>query len=108
MKNSCINLQHNTLSSGQFQILVRTYSGLEEVLYREIAALGGAEPEKLNRAVSCKGDLGFVYKLNLALRTAVKVLVPIKQFVFHDNKSFYDALFEIEWPEFFSHNKTIA
>ena len=77
-------------------------------MFREIAALGGAEPEKLNRAVSCKGDLGFVYKLNLALRAAVKVLVPIKQFVFHDNNSFYDALFEIDWPAFFSHDKTIA
>ena len=108
MNNSYINLLHNTLSNGQFQILVRTYSGLEEVLFREIAALGGAEREKLNRAVSCKGDLGFVYKLNLALRAAVKVLVPIKQFVFHDNNSFYDALFEIDWPEFFSHDKTIA
>lgn len=108
MNNSYINLQHNTLSNGQFQILVRTYSGLEDVLCREIAGLGGANAEKLNRAVSCTGDLGFVYKLNLALRTAVKVLVPIKQFVFHDNKSFYDALHEIEWPKFFSHDRTIA
>ncbi len=108
MISKYINLKHNDLSSGQFQILVRTYSGLEDVLFREIAALGGANAEKLNRAVSCMGDLGFVYKLNLALRTAVKVLVPIKQFIFHDNNSFYDALFEIEWPKFFSHDKTIA
>jgi putative N6-adenine-specific DNA methylase len=108
LNNKHINLIHKQLESEQFQILVRTYSGLEEVLFREIVALGGAKPEKLNRAVSCEGDLGFVYKLNLALRTAVKVLVPIKQFVFHDNHSFYDAIFEVEWPEFFSNDKTIA
>ena len=108
MKSNYINITPTDLSQGQFQILVRTYSGLEEVLYREIASLGGANAEKLNRAVSCTGDLGFVYKLNLALRTAVKVLVPLHQFVFHDNKSFYDAVFQIDWPGFFSHDKTIA
>jgi putative N6-adenine-specific DNA methylase len=108
LKSSYINTTSLNFFQGQFQILIRTYSGLEEVLYKEVTALGGANVEKLNRAVSCTGDLGFVYKLNLALRTAVKVLVPLNQFVFHDNKSFYDAVYQIDWPGLFAHDKTIA
>jgi putative N6-adenine-specific DNA methylase len=95
-------------SSAQFRILVRTYSGLEDVLMEELKKLGAADPLKLTRAVECTGDLGFVYKLNLALRSAVKVLVPLNRFRFENNDEFYKGVFEVPWPELFDADKTFA
>ncbi len=92
----------------QFPLLVRTYAGLEEVLLKEIASLGGANTELLTRAVSCTGDKGFVYKLNLGLRTALRVLKPLHSFTFNDNDSFYKAVNSIAWEEYFSVEKTFA
>ncbi len=98
----------NFTSGAQFQILVRTYSGLEDILLEELKKLGAAEPLKLTRAVECTGDLGFVYKLNLALRSAVKILVPLNRFKFESNEEFYRGVFEVPWPELFDADKTFA
>lgn len=92
----------------QFPLLVRTYAGLEDVLMQEIAQLGGAEPEKLTRAVACKGDKGFIYKLNLGLRTALRVLKPLSSFSFQSNEEFYEGVHAIAWDTLFSVDKTFA
>jgi putative N6-adenine-specific DNA methylase len=89
------------------EILVRTYAGLEPVLLDEIRKLGGIDPEIIVRGVSCKGDLGFIYKLNLMLRTGLRVLKPIHKFSFSNNESFYEGIFEIPWHEHFDVDKTM-
>jgi putative N6-adenine-specific DNA methylase len=89
------------------EILVRTYAGLEPVLEDEIRKLGGIDPEIIVRGVTCCGDLGFVYKLNLMLRTGLRVLTPIHKFSFSSNESFYDGVFEIPWHEHFDVDKTM-
>lgn len=89
-----------------FQLLVRTYSGFEELLAREIVQLGGGDATPITRGVECTGDLGFIYKLNLCLRTGLRVLVKIKSFTFRDNRSFYDELYQIPWTTFFDRQKT--
>jgi putative N6-adenine-specific DNA methylase len=90
------------------KILIRTYAGLEDVLLEEVHKLGGISPEKLTRGVQCEGDLGFVYKLNYALRTGIRVLIPLHEFTFRDNKSFYEEVKQIDWPSFFEVTKTIT
>ena len=94
-------------SNGQHEILVRTYAGLEEVLEGEIRKLGGADVERMVRAVSCSGDKGFMYKLNLALRTGLRVLKPIKKFSFKSNDDFYNEIMAIDWPALFDVDKTM-
>lgn len=94
--------------SNQFPIHIRTYAGLEDVLSREIAAMGGAEVKILNRAVECLGDWGFVYKLNLGLRTALRVLVPLHHFRFFGNDSFRQELQTIAWEDWFHVDQTFA
>jgi putative N6-adenine-specific DNA methylase len=89
------------------EILIRTYSGLEQVLAEEVGKLGGIEPEPIVRGVVCGGDLGFVYKLNLAIRTGLRVLIPIGQFDFNSNESFYKGVFEIPWHNYFDVDKTM-
>jgi putative N6-adenine-specific DNA methylase len=89
------------------EILVRTYAGLEPILTEEIRKLGGIDPEPLVRGVVCKGDLGFVYKLNLACRTGLRVLTPIGRFTFENNDTFYQGVFDLPWHEHFDVDKTM-
>jgi putative N6-adenine-specific DNA methylase len=92
----------------QFTILVRTYAGLEEVLAAEVRKLGGADVELITRGITCKGDQGFIYKLNLALRTGLRVLKPIKTFRFKNKEEFYNQVYDINWASLFDVEKTMT
>jgi len=90
------------------QIQVKTFFGLEQILAEEIRKLGGKNVEIKNRAVTCDGDLGFLYKLNYSCRTAVKILVPIMEFKAYNETKYYDKLFKFEWDQFLEPNQTFA
>jgi len=90
------------------QIQVKTFFGLEQILAEEIRKLGGKNVEIKNRAVTCNGDLGFLYKLNYSCRTAVKILVPIMEFKAYNETKYYDKLFKFEWDQFLEPNQTFA
>ena len=51
--------------------------GLEDVLAEEIALLGGENIEPGRRMVSFTGDKELLYKANLQLRTALRILVGV-------------------------------
>lgn len=89
-------------------MLAKTMFGLEEVLAEELRILGAQDVKVINRAVSFKGDKGFMYKANLNLRTALRILKPIAHFQAHDEKELYLKLCEIEWTEIFDLNTTFA
>ena len=61
-----------------FKMVAKTFKGLEEVLAEELIELGANEVQLERRAVSFKGDKAMLYRANLCLRTALRVLVPIK------------------------------
>lgn len=90
------------------QIQVKTFFGLEQILAEEIKKLGGKNVEIKNRAVTCDGDLGFLYKLNYSCRTAVKILVPVMEFKAYNESKYYDKLFKFEWDQFLEPNQTFA
>ena len=75
---------------------------------KELLALGGREIKMLNRAVSVIGDLGFVYKINLGLRTGLRVLLPLLEFEMEDVEHYYDELLAIPWEEHFDVQTTFA
>jgi putative N6-adenine-specific DNA methylase len=58
-------------------MVAKTQFGLEELLAEELKQLGAENIETHNRAVSFSGNLALMYRANLSLRTALKVLVPI-------------------------------
>ena len=91
-----------------FEIIAKTFMGLEQVLATEIQQLGGREVRVLKRSVSFKGDIGTVYKANLKLRTALSVLVNIRTFRAHDQKGYSKGLSEIAWEDLFDVEKTIS
>ena len=63
-----------------FEMVAKTLYGFEDLLVDELNSLGAQAVKKGVRHVSFVGDTGFMYKANLALRTAIKVLKPIKTF----------------------------
>ena len=58
-------------------IVAKTMAGLEPVLAKELEELGATDIEIGHRAVKYQGDQKILYRSNLELRTALRVLVPI-------------------------------
>src|SRR5690554_2430692 len=83
-----------------FKMVAKTFFGFEEVLANELLKLGAQRVEKGTRMVSFYGDKGFMYKANLALRTALKILKPIKQFRVFNETSLYEGIQSIDWKDY--------
>lgn len=62
-----------------FLMLAKTFKGLEEVLAQELIELGANDVQLERRAVSFRGDKELLYRANLCLRTAIRILVPVKK-----------------------------
>ena len=62
----------------RFEMIAKTFKGLEPVLAQELTELGADEVQIERRAVRFRGDKALLYRANLCLRTASRVLVPIK------------------------------
>ncbi len=91
-----------------FKMIATTFKGLEKVLHREVAQLGGQKPKALIRAVEFYGDKGFLYKANLKLSTAVRILKPIAHLRnIKTVASLYNKIYDIPWEKFFHSRKRI-
>lgn len=95
-------------TSGNFSITATTFSGLEEILAFELKSLGGGNIQTARRAVTFEGDLGFLYKANLSLRTALRIIVPIKSFRAVNEKQLYSKARKINWNDYINPNQTFA
>ena len=69
------------MSEQSFEMIAKTFQGLEETLAQELTSLGANEIQIGRRMVSFCGDKEMMYKANFCLRTAIRILKPIKQFV---------------------------
>lgn len=96
------------MDTENIKIQVKTFFGLEGVLAEEIKKLGGRNVETKNRAVTCEGDLGFLYKINYSCRTALKILVPILTFKAWNEDRFYDKIFDFPWDSIMDAQQTFA
>ena len=90
----------NNQDNGNFEMIAKTYHGLEDVLAKELLQLGAQDIKTLRRAVKFKGDLGFMYKANLSLRTAVRIIKPIKNFKVRNEDQLYRELRNIDWEQY--------
>lgn len=89
-----------------FKIVAKTFYGMEGVLAKELLGLGAQKIEVGNRIVTFYGDKGFIYKANLCLHTALKILKPIYQFKANSNEELYDQLYNFNWDHFMNHTNT--
>lgn len=84
----------------EFDMIAKTFKGLENVLAEEIVAIGGNDVQIGRRAVSFRGDKSVLYKANIRLRTASRVLVPIAVFRADDADEVYAKAKEIDWEKY--------
>ncbi len=97
-----MSLKYDFTHKGDFEMKVTTFFGLEEILAKELQQLGGRDVSVFKRGASVTGDIGFLYKANLCLHTALKVLVPIGKFEASTEQELYDNIKLIEWEKFIS------
>ncbi len=96
-------------NSGQkFEMIAKTFQGLEDVLASEIKALGGQDVEILNRAVRFYGTTATLYKMNLYLRTALRILIPVIQAQIKNQVDLYARIREYEWEKNLQPGMTFA
>ena len=96
------------MSEQSFEMIAKTFQGLEEVLAQELTALGANEIEIGRRMVSFSGDKEMMYKANFCLRTAIRILKPIKHFTAKDADEVYEQIKAIRWEDYLDTDKTFA
>jgi putative N6-adenine-specific DNA methylase len=82
--------------------------GLEPVLARELHDLGAADVATGRGGVTFRGDAALLYRANLWLRTAVRVLRPVLEADVRSPDELYDAVRTIDWSEFLTIDQTLA
>lgn len=96
------------MSEQSFEMIAKTFQGLEETLAQELTSLGADEIQIGRRMVSFRGDKEMMYKANFCLRTAIRILKPIKQFVAKNADEVYEQIKAIHWEDYLDIDKTFA
>lgn len=91
-----------------FTMIAKTLFGFEEILAKELLQLGAQNIEPGVRMVSFKGDKGFMYKANLALRTALKILKPIHSFRLFNEQQLYKGIQAVDWSDYLSADQSFV
>ncbi|WP_417859435.1 THUMP domain-containing class I SAM-dependent RNA methyltransferase [Xanthomarina gelatinilytica] len=91
-----------------FKMVAKTLFGFEELLAKELTQLGAQDVKIGVRNVSFTGDKGFMYKANLGLRTAIKILKPIETFKVFNEKDLYDKIYNMSWEPYLKPTGTLA
>ena len=89
-------------------MVAKTLFGFEDLLADELVKLGAQDVEKGVRSVSFVGDKGFMYKANMSLRTAIKILKPIKSFWIKNEEDLYKQVYKIKWEDYLKPTGTLA
>ncbi len=92
----------------KFEMVAKTFQGLEEVLAEELRNLGAENVAPGRRAVTFEGDLAILYKANLCCRTALRILKPFYKFIANDHDSLYEMVKEYDWSSILTLDKTFA
>ncbi len=96
------------MSEQSFEMIAKTFQGLEEILAQELTTLGANDIEIGRRMVAFTGDKTMMYKANFCLRTAIRILKPIKHFTAKDADEVYEQVKSIEWEKYLNTDKTFA
>lgn len=89
-------------------MVAKTFQGLETVLATELIDLGANDIQIGRRMVSFTGDKEMMYRANFQLRTAIRILKPIKHFRATTADEVYDAVKEIDWTQYLNNETTFA
>ena len=98
-----------TLSMEQkFEMIAKTFMGLEPVLAKELTLLGANDVKIGRRMVSFTGDKEMMYRANFQLHTAIRILKPILHFKARSADDVYEEIKKIDWADYLGDDKTFA
>lgn len=92
----------------EFQMLAKTFKGLEDVLAKELIELGANNVQIQRRAVAFSGDKRMLYTANFCLRTASRVLVPIATFKAKKTDEIYEQVKQVDWAQYMNTRTSFA
>jgi len=92
----------------KFEMIAKTFMGLEPVLANELTQLGAENVQIGRRMVSFTGDKEMMYRANFQLHTAIRILKPIKHFKALSADDVYEGVKDIDWTEYLALDKTFA
>jgi putative N6-adenine-specific DNA methylase len=96
------------VAPGRFPAVAQTLQGLEAVLAQELRQIGGNDIRIGKRAVYFTADKDLMYKANLRLRTALRILIPLRNFKARNEEELYWGIKAVKWPELFDVSKTFV
>src|SRR5579884_1788348 len=82
--------------------------GIEPVLAGELTRLGAADVQPGRGGVRFAGDRALLYRANLWLRTAIRVLQPILEAPVRSPDELYQAVQTVEWSRYLTPEHTLA
>jgi len=89
------------------KLIIKTFQGLEEILAEEVRTLLNKAADLGRRSVFLNGTMSDIYKLNYKSRYALRVLAAIGSYQIHSYKDVYDAIYSIDWGDYFDVDKTL-
>lgn len=89
-------------------MVAKTLYGFEALLADELKQLGAMNVAIGVRNVQFEGDKGFMYKANMALRTAIKILKPIESFSIKNEDDLYRKIYQLDWTPYLKPTGTLA
>ena len=92
----------------EFELIAKTFMGLEPVLAEELTQLGANNVQIGRRMVSFTGDKEMMYRANFQLHTAIRILKPIKHFKARSAEEVYDEVQKIKWDDILDVKKTFS
>ena len=92
----------------EFEMIAKTFQGLEEILAKELTDLGANGIAIGNRMVSFRGDKALLYKANFNLRTALRILKPFLHFKADDADQVYEICKGVEWDKYMDLSDSFA
>lgn len=108
LTTSLKKVEPKKLKEGNFLMAASCQQNLEDVLAEELKALGAENIKIGRRAVEFSADLKLMYKANICLRTALRILKPLYTFTAKNEDQLYANVKKIEWEKIFSKDKTFA
>src|SRR5262245_2309001 len=82
--------------------------GLEAVLAEELRQLRAAQVQPGRGGVAFAGDQALLYRANLWLRTAIRVLQPILTATVQSPDELYEAVRKLDWSRHLTPDHTLA
>lgn len=92
----------------EFELIAKTFMGLEPVLAQELTQLGANNVQTGRRMVSFTGNQEMMYRANFQLHTAIRILKPIKHFKAHSAEEVYDEIKTVDWSRYIEKGKTFS